>query len=55
MHRTRIAILVVAATAAGIARGEGPLVKYGDPVPRDVREIYDAGIRYLLKLQVADG
>jgi hypothetical protein len=55
MHRTLAAFLVVAVTAAGLARGEGPLVKYGDPVPRDVREIYDAGIRYLLKTQDADG
>jgi hypothetical protein len=30
-------------------------VKYGDPVPRDVREIYDAGLRYLLKTQDASG
>ena len=55
MQRTFIAIAIVAMTAAGFARGEGPLVKYGDPVPRDVREIYDAGIRYLLKTQNADG
>jgi len=55
MQRTSIALFVVAVTAAGLARGEGPLVKYGDPVPRDVREIYDAGIRYLLKTQNADG
>jgi len=55
MQRTRIAILVVAVTAAGLARGEGPLIKYGDPVPRDVREIYDAGTRFLLKTQHADG
>jgi hypothetical protein len=55
MQRTYIAILTVTVTAAGLARGEGPLVKYGDPVPRDVREIYDAGIRYLLKTQDADG
>ena len=34
---------------------EGPLVRYGDPVPRDVREIYDAGVRHLLKTQDASG
>jgi len=55
MQRTYIAIIAVAVTAAGLARAEGPLVKYGDPVPRDVREIYDAGIRFLLKTQDADG
>jgi hypothetical protein len=47
------ALVVLLAVAA--ARAEGPLVKYGDPVPRDVREIYDAGIRYLLKTQDASG
>ena len=48
-----------AVVAAGIppvpAVAEGPLVRYGDPVPRDVREIYDAGIRYLLKTQDDSG
>ena len=48
--------LAVAAVVAGSVPplpvvAEGPLVRYGDPVPRDVREIYDAGIRYLLKTQ----
>jgi hypothetical protein len=55
IDRGVIAIAVCAALAAPAARAEGPLVKYGDPVPRDVREIYDAGIRYLLKTQAADG
>ena len=41
--------------AAAAARAEGPLVKYGDPVPRDVREIYDTGLRHLLKTQDASG
>jgi hypothetical protein len=44
--------LLLAATAV---RAEGPLVKYGDPVPRDVRELYDAGLRHLLKTQDASG
>ena len=51
-----IVLAVVAMVAAGaVALGEGPLVKYGDPVPRDVREIYDAGLRHLLKTQDASG
>ena len=56
-HRLPIVacLIVPLAAAAGPGRAEGPLVKYGDPVPRDVREIYDAGIRYLLKTQDADG
>ena len=32
-----------------------PAVRSGDPVPRDVREIYDAGCRYLAKSQDPSG
>jgi len=45
----------VAAIGMPPAIGEGPLVRYGDPVPRDVREVYDAGVRYLLKTQDETG
>jgi hypothetical protein len=31
------------------------VVSYGDPVPRDVREMYDAGLRYLIKTQDESG
>ncbi len=41
----------LAAETAGL----GPLVKYGDPVPRDVRDMYDAGVRYLVKAQQPSG
>ncbi len=51
---SRLALLVAGILSAA-GRAEGPLVRYGDPVPRDVREIYDAGIRYLLKTQDASG
>lgn len=59
-HRaSRLGLALLAALASGGvppgARGQGPLVRYGDPVPRDVREIYDAGVRYLLKTQDASG
>jgi hypothetical protein len=37
------------------AQAEGPLVRYGDPVPRDVREMYDAGLRFLIKTQDESG
>jgi hypothetical protein len=50
-----IASMILVAVSAGAARAEGPLVKYGDPVPRDVRDIYDAGLRYLLKTQDESG
>jgi hypothetical protein len=48
------AVMPIAAARLAPA-AETPLVKYGDPVPRDVREIYDAGLRYLLKTQAEDG
>mgnify|MGYP005843270247 CR=1 FL=1 len=32
-----------------------PTVRFGDPVPRDVRDLYDAGCRWLVKTQAADG
>lgn len=48
-------LLALAPPAADAVGAEGPLVKYGDPVPRDVRDIYDAGLRHLLKKQDASG
>jgi len=51
----RRVILAVAVVAAAAARADGPLVRYGDPVPRDVREMYDAGLRFLLKTQDDSG
>ncbi len=45
----------VAAVAGGTARAEVPLIKYGDPVPRDVREMYDSGLRFLLRTQSESG
>ena len=44
-----------AALVTATAPAAGPLVRYGDPVPRDVREMYDAGLRYLLKSQDDSG
>jgi hypothetical protein len=52
--RTPLVALMVLALAQAVA-AQGPLLKYGDPVPRDVREIYDAGLRHLLKKQDASG
>jgi len=52
---------VICAVAAGwlvacaVSQAQPPLVRYGDPVPRDVRDIYDAGLRYLLRTQDASG
>jgi hypothetical protein len=54
IHRAVLAAAVAAAPVLA-ARAEGPLVRYGDPVPRDVREMYDAGLRFLLKTQDESG
>ena len=53
VRRTILGIAMVA--AAMTARAQGPVVRYGDPVPRDVREMYDAGLRYLIKTQDDSG
>lgn len=53
--RRAIVAGALAVVAWRAAAAQGPIVKYGDPVPRDVREMYDAGIRYLLKTQDASG
>jgi len=54
---TSLWLLACAALAVGqpASGADGPLVRYGDPVPRDVREIYDAGVRYLLRTQDEGG
>lgn len=52
--RTLVPALAILLAATAV-RAEGPLVKYGDPVPRDVRELYDAGLRHLLKTQDVSG
>ncbi len=56
-------VILVAAFCTGLcealwptaAAAEAPMVRYGDPVPRDVREIYDAGLRYLVRTQDGSG
>ena len=39
----------------GSAAAQLPVVRSGDPVPRDVRELYDAGCRYLVTSQEPSG
>jgi len=53
--RLACAAVAVALVVAGRAPAQGPLVRYGDPVPRDVRELYDAGLRFLLTTQDESG
>lgn len=39
----------------GIALGQAPGIRSGDPVPRDVREIYESGCRWLARVQDPSG
>lgn len=41
--------------AAGTAAAQPPATHSGDPVPREVREIYDRGLQYLASTQTAAG
>ncbi len=45
-----LALLVVVA-AAGLASAQPPNIRIGEAVPRDVRELYDKGLQYLVKTQ----
>ena len=41
--------------SAAWAQGHFPIARHGDVVPRDVREMYDKGLQYLIKTQTAEG
>lgn len=47
--------MVAAWLAAATAAAQPPVIRSGDPVPRDVRELYDAGCRYLARSQDPSG
>ena len=60
LHRARrFATVFVAAglvlAAAGQVAAQLPNVRYGEVVPRDVREMYDRGLQYLVSKQSANG
>jgi len=52
-----VSLGAIAAVAVwpSVAAGQSPLIRTGDPVPREVREIYDAGCRYLARAQDPSG
>jgi hypothetical protein len=54
MLRTVIVGLLVLGGGAG-ASAQPPNARIGEPVPRDVRELYDKGLQYLVKTQTEDG
>lgn len=47
--------MAVGCLLGGPATAQVPAVRFGDPVPRDVRELYDAGCRYLVQSQDSSG
>jgi hypothetical protein len=56
VQRIAIRMVIVAAAVWPIAAAaQAPSIRSGDPVPRDVREIYDAGCRYLARTQDPSG
>ena len=47
--------LVLACLLPRLAAGQDPSVRFGEVVPRDVREIYDRGLQYLASSQQENG
>lgn len=59
---SHIAVLFVAAlglvpgpSGRGAARAQSPEIRTGDAIPRDVREMYDRGLQYLISSQTENG
>ena len=52
MGCTAAAVLLGFAAAAA---AQGPTARFGEVVPRDVREMYDRGLQYLAKTQTENG
>jgi len=53
-----VSVLIVTALAAGItgdARAQVPTSRFGEVVPRDVREMYDRGVQFLANTQSDKG
>lgn len=48
-------VFAAALVLAAPARAQTPNVRYGDAVPRDVREMYDRGLQYLVSSQTEAG
>ena len=51
----KLAVGLVLLGAAGGAVAQPPNARIGEAVPRDVREIYDKGLQYLVKSQTERG
>ena len=56
LRRLVLAAVGVALGCSSVcAQGHFPVARHGDVVPRDVREMYDKGLQYLIKTQAEDG
>ena len=55
MFRTTILALALLAIPAAVARAQPPNAHVGEAVPRDVREVYEKGLKYLVKTQSSTG
>jgi hypothetical protein len=55
MARTLVLGLVALAVTAGTAGAQPPNARIGEAVPRDVRELYDKGVQYLVSTQTEKG
>ena len=53
----RTSILIATCISVSAARGlaQAPTIRFGEVVPRDVREIYDKGLQYLVVNQTEGG
>jgi hypothetical protein len=50
-----LALVVVTAVSGGRATGQLPELRSGEAVPRDIREMYDRGLTWLVSKQSPDG
>jgi hypothetical protein len=55
VSRTFFLALAVLGVAAGSAGAQPPNARIGEAVPRDVREMYDKGVQYLVSTQTEKG
>ena len=51
----KMAVVVALYLTPAIASGQIPSARTGDAIPRDMREIYDRGVQYLISKQTASG
>jgi hypothetical protein len=55
LFATACAVIVATLAAPPAARAQLPQEHIGEPIPRDVREIYDRGLKWLIAHQADDG